>query len=412
MKKFETIIENAMNEITSDVYLVGGHPMVVRKQGTVSFQYDVRWSHQEIDRLVMELLTPSQLDSLRIRKSVDFAVSVKHARLRINVFNTTRGLSLAIRLLPGHIPTINDLNLHASLHEIAKLKSGLILTCGATGVGKSTTIASIINDINNSRSAHIVTLENPIEYRFQSNKSFIQQRELGTHIPSFEQGLLDVLRENPNVIVVGELREAETMRLTLNAAESGHLVIATLHASNPEEAIYRLCNSVPTEAQNEIRYQLASTLSWLIVQQLSYQEKIGYRVPLLTIVRGNSSVKNIIRENKLQQLNSAIQMGKSDGMFSAERYADEYLASRSDFVSPLKTFSPSTEVSQEIMYASPLVEEIYEPVSLPERRKKQLTIPVEPVKAKPEPSFYEGENLLTIEEDGSLQDAISRITAK
>jgi pilus retraction protein PilT len=411
MKRFEKIIENAMNEVTSDVYLVGGHPMVVRKQGTVSFQYDVRWSHQEIDRLVTQLLTPRQLDSLRVRKSVDFAVSVKHARLRINVFNTTRGLSLAIRLLPGHIPTVDDLNLHPSLHEIAKLKSGLILTCGATGVGKSTTIASIINDINNSRPAHIVTLENPIEYRFQSNKSFIQQRELGTHIPSFEQGLLDVLRENPNVIVVGELREAETMRLTLNAAESGHLVIATLHASNPEEAIYRLCNSVPVEAQNEIRYQLASTLSWLIVQQLSYQEKIGFRVPLLTIVRGSSSVKNIIRENKLQQLNSAIQMGKSDGMFSAERYLDEYLATRSDFVSPMKTFSPSSEVSQEIMYHSPLVEEMYEPVLSAVRRPPSVCAP-EPAKTMVESGFDESERMLTIDDDGSLQDVISRMTEK
>jgi len=411
IKRFEKIIENAMNEVTSDVYLVGGHPMVVRKQGVVSFQYDVRWSHQEIDHLVTQLLTRRQLESLRIRKSVDFAVSIKQARLRVNVFNTTRGLSLAIRLLPGHIPTIEDLNLHPSLREIAKLKAGLILTCGATGVGKSTTIASIINDINNSRSAHIVTLENPIEYRFQSNKSFIQQRELGTHIPSFEQGLLDVLRENPNVIVVGELREAETMRLTLNAAESGHLVIATLHASNPEEAIYRLCNSVPVEAQNEIRYQLASTLSWLIVQQLSYQEKIGFRVPVLTIVRGSSSVKNIIRENKLQQLNSAVQMGKSDGMFSAERYQDEYLAIRSNFVSPIKTFSPSSEVSQEIMYHSPLVDEFYEPVTPVKRKITTISSP-ETVNMVLDPGFDNGEHMLTIEEVGSLEDVINRMTSK
>lgn len=411
MKRFEKIIENAMKDIASDVYLVGGHPMVTRKQGVVRFHHDTKYTHQEMDHLVRQLLTPRQQDNLRIRKSVDFAVSVKNARLRVNVFNTTRGLSLAIRLLPGHIPTINDLNLHPSLHEIAKLKSGLVLTCGPTGVGKSTTIAAIINQINLSRAAHIVTLENPIEYRFQTTKSFIQQRELGTHIPSFEQGLLDVLRENSDVIVVGELREAETMRLTMNAAESGHLVIATLHASNPEEAIYRLCNSVPVEAQNEIRYQLASTLSWLIVQQLSYQEKVGFRVPLLTIVRGTSSVKNIIRENKLQQLNSAIQMGKTDGMFSSERYLDEYLAERSDFISPLKTFSPSSEVSPDIMYHSPLVEEMYEPAPTTSRRPPVVTVQ-EPLKTAMEPSFDETENMLTIDEDGSLQDVISRITEK
>jgi twitching motility protein PilT len=411
VKRFEKIIEKAMNDIVSDVYLVGGHPLVTRKQGVVSFHHDTRYTHQEMDNLVRQLLTPRQQDSLRIRKSVDFAVSVKHARLRVNVFNTTRGLSLAIRLLPGHIPTIDDLNLHPSLHEIAKLKSGLVLTCGPTDVGKSTTIAAIVNQINLSRPAHIVTLENPIEYRFQSTKSFIQQRELGAHIPSFEQGLLDVLRENPDVIVVGELREPETMRLTLNAAESGHLVIATLHASNPEEAIYRLCNAVPVEAQNEIRFQLASTLSWLIVQQLSYQERVGFRVPLLTIVRGTSSIKNIIRENKLQQLNSAIQMGKGDGMFSSERYLDEYLAGRSDFVSPLKTFSPSSEVSQEIMYHSPLVEEMNEPM-LTTPRRSPVVPAQEPLKTPMEPGFDETEHMLTIDGEGSLQDVISRITEK
>ena len=187
--------------------------------------------------------------------------------------------------------------------------------------------------------------------------AFIQQRELGTHMPSFAQGLVDVLRENPDIIVVGELREAETMQLTLNAAESGHLVIATMHASTPEEAIYRLCNAVPLEAQNEIRYQLASTLNWLIVQQLVYMEKVGYRVPALTIVRAASSIKNIIRENKLNQINSAIQMGKNEGMFTTERYVSEYLNNRTTFTPYVQTFRPSRETSKDESYASPLTED-------------------------------------------------------
>ncbi|MCX5819624.1 MAG: ATPase, T2SS/T4P/T4SS family, partial [Deltaproteobacteria bacterium] len=223
MLRFQNIIGNAIKDAVSDIYLTGGHPMVSRKHGAIKFHTDVRWSHQEIDDLVRKLMTPKQLNMFRQRKSLDYAISVSSARLRINFFTTARGISMAIRILPGHIPTIDELNLHPSLHEISKLKSGLILTCGATGVGKTTTIASIINDINNTRQAHIVTLENPIEYRFSSGKSFIQQMELGPHMPSFAQGLLDVLRENPDVIVVGELREAETMQLTLNAAESGHL---------------------------------------------------------------------------------------------------------------------------------------------------------------------------------------------
>lgn len=406
MLRFQNTIVNAIKDSVSDIYLTGGHPMVRRKHGAIQFHPDVRWSHQEIDDLVRKLLTPKQLKMFQQRKSLDYAISVGGARLRINFFTTARGISMAIRVLPGHIPTIEELNLHPSLHEISKLKSGLVLTCGATGVGKSTTIASIINDINSTRQAHIVTLENPIEYRFSSGKSFIQQRELGPHMPSFAQGLLDVLRENPDVIVVGELREAETMQLTLNAAESGHLVIATLHASNPEEAIYRMCNAVPIESQNEIRYQLASTLSWLITQQLFYMEKVKYRVPLLSIVRGTQSVRNIIRENKLPQLNSAIQMGKNEGMFTAERYMSEYLESLPSFTSYAQAFRPSVETNQDAVYQSPLTEDEPEPAT----RKWQATMTGdEPIIVRSKYSHNEMENMLTIDEDLSLQELISKM---
>ena len=406
MQRFQNIIGNAIKDAVSDIYLTGGHPMVSRRHGTIQFHTDIRWSHHEIDDLVRKLLTPRQLNMFRQRKSLDYAISVSCARLRMNFFTTARGISMAIRILPGHIPTIDELNLHPSLHEISKLKSGLILTCGATGVGKTTTIASIINDINNTRQAHIVTLENPIEYRFSSGKSFIQQRELGPHMPSFAQGLLDVLRENPDVIVVGELREAETMQLTLNAAESGHLVIATLHASNPEEAIYRMCNAVPIEAQNEIRYQLASTLSWLITQQLIYMEKVKYRVPLLSIVRGTQSIRNIIRENKLPQLNSAIQMGKNEGMFTTERYLSEYLENHHSLTPYAQAFRPSAETAQDAIYQSPLTEDKPETVS----RKWQATMTGdEPIIARTPYSHNEMENMLTIDEDVSLQELISKM---
>jgi pilus retraction protein PilT len=406
MLRFQNIIGNAIKDAVSDIYLTGGHPMVSRRHGTIQFHTDMRWSHHEIDDLVRKLLTPKQLNMFRQRKSLDYAISVSCARLRINFFTTARGISMAIRILPGHIPTIDELNLHPSLHEISKLKSGLILTCGATGVGKTTTIASIINDISNTRQAHIITLENPIEYRFSSGKSFIQQRELGPHMPSFAQGLLDVLRENPDVIVVGELREAETMQLTLNAAESGHLVIATLHATNPEEAIYRMCNAVPIEAQNEIRYQLASTLSWLITQQLVYMEKVKYRVPLLSIVRGTQSIRNIIRENKLPQLNSAIQMGKNEGMFTTERYLSEYLESHHSLTPYSQAFRPSAETTQDAIYQSPLTEDKPEAVS----RKWQATMTGdEPILIRTPYSPNEVENMLTIDEDVSLQELISKM---
>ena len=356
MNKFSKVIVTAVQEGCSDVHITGGHPVVYRKNGQIQFDNSGRWTHGEIDGLVKKILTARQLQTLRNRWSVDMAMTIRHIRIRVNVFNTTRGLSIAVRLLPGTVPTTEKLNLHSSLKQVAELRSGLVLICGATGSGKSTTIAALVDEINRNRAAHIVTLEDPVEYRYVSRKSFIEQRELGAHMPSFEQGLVDVLREDPDVIVVGELREPEVMRLTLNAAESGHLVIATLHATHAEDALYRLCNSFPVEAQEEIRHQVASTLQWLVVQQLVLKEDAGFRVPVLSILKGSQSVKGILRENKLPQIESAIQMGKNDGMFTAERYIRDYLSKVSSFVSPQEIFKPSAELSEEEVYHSPLVD--------------------------------------------------------
>jgi twitching motility protein PilT len=409
MNRFESIIHNAIKEGMSDVYITGGHPVVSHRAGKVEFHSAIRWSHQEVDNLVLKLLSSRQLDDLRERKSVDYATSVGQARLRINIFTSARGLSLAIRVLPGAIPTINELNLHPSLHEIATMKYGLVLACGPTGVGKTTTIAAIINDINNTCPSHIVMLENPIEYKFPSRRSFIQQRELGAHMPSFAQGLLDALRENPDVIVVGELREPETMQLTLGAAESGHLVIATMHASTPEEAVYRLCNSAPLEAQNEVRYQLSLVLNMIIVQQLVHVESVGYRVPLLTIVRGTPSIKNIIRENRMNQLNSTIQMSKNEGMFTSERYFDEYLASRKTFFPYSHLFRPAPEDTQDIPYESPLTDEKGEAPPPPASKGRTTKTATEAILIPADLGNHEMEGMLTINEDESLQDLIKKM---
>jgi len=406
MNLFESVINNAIKESMSDIHITGEHPLVSRKRGDIQFNASVKWTHQEIDDLTRQLLTPLQLEKLRKKKSVDLAISTGNARLRINIFTTVRGISMAIRILPGNIPTIEELNLHHSLHDISKIKSGLVLICGPTGVGKTTTIAAIINDINKYRQAHIITLEDPIEYRFQSKNSFIEQRELGSHVLSFEQGLIDVLREDPDVIIVGELREGETMRLALNAAESGHLVIATMHAATPEEAIYRMCNAVPVDTQTEVRNQLSSTLAWIVVQQLMHLEKAGQRVPVLTIVRGTQSVKNIIRDNKLHQLNNTIETSKNDGMFSAERYLTEYLKTRSDFTSYGKIFLPSTELFQSDFYKSPLTEDA------PQKKfaaKQQTATAAYPIVDLSEYSDENINRILDIDEDIPLQSIVEKL---
>ena len=355
MKIFDDLILNGAKEGYSDLHISGNQPLVYRRQGVIMTEKAVRLSHQEVDEILREILVPHQLQMLRDRWSVDFAYTVQNVRIRVNVFNTTRGLSMAIRLLPARIPSIAMLNLHPSLQQIAEVQTGLVLICGPTGCGKSTTTAAIVEEINRLRPAHIVTLEDPIEFRYRSKQAFVEQRELGAHVPSYKQGLLDILREDPDVIVVGEIRDPEEIRLTLSAAESGHLVIASLHAGKAEEAIYRLCNSFPAEAQNEIRVQLAATISWIIIQQLTYMPQLKFRVPHLSILRGTQSVRSIIRDNKLSQIENAMQAGKIDGMFTAERYRSEFLNQVESFAHPQQSFRATAEGSADFDYLSPLL---------------------------------------------------------
>jgi len=356
-QRFKDLISAAIKQRLSDLHITGGFPLVFRQDGMIHFDKNIRWSHSEIDAMVKEMLSDRQLQTLRKRWSVDFSLSFNQVRARINAFYTTRGLSMAIRLLPETIPDLAALNLHPSLNRITTLESGLVLVCGSTGSGKSTTIAAIIEEINRTRPAHIITIEDPIEYRFKPKKSFIEQREVGVHVPSFSQGLLDVLRENPDVIFVGELREPETIRLTLNAAESGHLVFATLHASDAEDAAYRINNCVTGDNQDVIRYQFASTVSWLIIQQLTHIKSLDFRVPVLSILRATPSVQSTIRENKLMQLENIMVTSKNEGMFTMKQYEKEFIDSRlSSFIHPHKSFGMGAGSSKEKDHVSSLID--------------------------------------------------------
>jgi pilus retraction protein PilT len=354
LNKFTDLIVTSARNGYSDLHITGAQPLVCRKNGNLLFDQANRWTYQEVDNLVKKIINKKQMEMLRRRLSVDFATSLQNIRLRINIFNSIQGLSLAIRLLPGSVPTFDMLNLHLSLQEISELKSGLVLICGTTGCGKTTTIASILDEINRNRAAHIITIEDPIEYRIKSQKSFVEQREIGPHVPSIERGLIDVMREDPDVVMVGELRDPQTIIRTLDSAEAGHLVIGTLHATNTEDAIYRIINSAPLEAEEHIRYQLASTLAWIIVQQLVYVERIGYRVPLLSILRGTQQIKGLIREKKIFQFENAMHTGKTDGMFTNERYLKEFINAREKFNDPTTCFKPSEEIVPDSVYRSPI----------------------------------------------------------
>ncbi len=404
MKRFNKLILAGVKEGYSDIHISGDHPVVCRKNGMILFRQQERYSPEQIDALCEQLLGENELEMLRSRLSVDLARSVAHIRVRINVFCTTRGLSMAIRLLPGRIPNISDLNLYPDLKDYCSLESGLILVCGATGSGKSSTIAALLSEINRHQKRHIITLEDPVEYRFNSVKSYIEQRELGTHMHSFDQGLRDVLREDPDVIMVGELREPETIRLTLNAVESGHLVIASLHATNSEDALYRMCNSFAPDAQDMVRTQVSSVLSLLVVQRLKYIEEAGFRVPILSILRGTNSLKATIRDNRFAQIESILQTGRAEGMFTMEKYEQDYIMRRGRLTPPSISFKPSPESADSRLYRSSLVEGRQRSANdVPVISHSPQESPAPKARVQPDMGCY------VINDDSTMEDVISEL---
>lgn len=353
MKQFQKIILDSAKEGITDIHLAGNHPLVFRQNGNIKFQYEIIFTPDELDSLVRKLVTDAQLHTLQSKHSIDIALSIKHVRLRINIFNTWRGVSLALRILPGIIPSLDMLNLLPVFDDIINMREGLVLFCGPTGSGKTTTISGLISEINKQRAVHIVTLEDPIEYRFQSGKSFIQQREYGTHFTSFTQGLTDVLREDPDVIFVGELRSPETMRLALDGAESGHLVISTMHSSTPEETILRFINSFDSTSQEFARNQLAAALQAIIVQRLVYEPELNFRIPILSILRTNAAIRTLMRENKTSQLPSVLQLHTTKNMHTMETYREQLFKQKSRFHRPEESLRPSNElISDECITSS------------------------------------------------------------
>lgn len=351
MELFKKIITACYDNGYTDLHIAGDHPLVCRRDGEVSFQKQHVLSPQYVDQLVEAILNPRQKRQLKEHWSTDLALSVADKRLRINVFSSHRGVSMAIRFLPSAIPDLQSLNLHPSLKDFCAMRSGLLLLCGSTGSGKTTTIAALINEINSSRACHVVTLEDPIEYLFTSRTAFIEQRELGKHFHSYQRGLLDVLRQAPDVIVVGEMRTPETIQLSLDAAESGHLVIATMHAGSHEEAVHRMCSLSQNGSSEHTRLQLSQSLAGIVNQQLLYMPRLRHSVPLLSVLRNTRAISTLIRENKLSQLDSTIETCKGQGMFTFDAYRQDYLATRTDFRKPLGlNVASSTQAPQE--YAS------------------------------------------------------------
>ena len=267
-----------------------------------------------LENLLMCWLSEQQQVQLQEQGQIDFAVTLTDSRrLRASAFVHQQGTSLALRLLPLDCPHLDDLQPPAVIPELLHSENGLILVTGATGSGKSTTLAAMVEYLNQHIEGHILTLEDPIEYRYTSRRCLIQQREVGAHCASFAAGLRGALREDPDVILLGELRDVETIRLALTAAETGHLVLATLHTRGAAQAIARLVDSFAATEKDPVRNQLADSLRAVLSQKLE-EDKQGGRVALFELLVNTPAVGNLIREGKTHQLPGVIQTGQQTGM--------------------------------------------------------------------------------------------------
>jgi len=303
----------------TDLLLTVGMPVQMRVDGQLHPLDDNALTADDTDALLAELLTDDQMAAWSSKREYDFSFSWRDdARVRGNAFTQRGYTTLALRMIPRDIPTLDQLGLPPVVGHLARQHQGLVLMTGPTGSGKSTTLASIIDMINTERACHIITVEDPIEYVHDHKRSAVNQREVGTDTDSFTDALRSVLREDPDVLLVGEMRDLESIRFALTVAETGHLVFATLHTNDTAQSLARMIDVFPAEQQAQIRVQLASALSCVVYQRLI--PRVGGRmVAAYEVLVATPAVRNLIKEGKTHQLRNALVTGTKDGMVTFEQ---------------------------------------------------------------------------------------------
>jgi len=320
----KSFFKEAIKKEASDLHLVGEELPMLRIEGELQPIEEKPLSNKELETAIFTLLNKDQLARYKEEMELDFSYEQEGVRFRVNLHQQEERIGLTARLIPAQIPTPKDLNFEPTLLEVPNFLDGLVLVTGPTGCGKSTTLASVIEEINKNRKAHIVTIEDPIEFVFQDKKSLIEQREVGTDTKSFANALKHVLRQDPNVILVGEMRDPETIATALTAAETGHLVLSTLHTSSAAEAIERIVDVFDGSKQKQVLIQLGAVLRMVVAQQL-LPAKDGGRVPAREILVNTPAVASMIKENSINQIKSAIQTGGKDGMVTMENSIKQLL---------------------------------------------------------------------------------------
>lgn len=322
MKTIKLYFDYAIKKKASDLHLVAEELPLVRINGVLEEIEGKRLPKSELREQILSLLNKEQKDKFERELELDFSLAVGEVRFRVNIHQQEGKIGLAARLVPKEIPTPEFLRFSPIMSELTKMYDGLILVTGPTGCGKSTTVAAMLEMINKERHAHIVTIEDPIEFVFEDKKSLVEQREVGVDTKSFQEALKRVLRQDPNVIFVGEMRDPETIAATLTAAETGHLVFSTLHTPSAAESVERIVDVFEGYKQRQVLVQLASVLRAVISQQL-LPAKDGTLVAAREILINTPAVANLIRENKIAQIPSVIQTSAKDGMITLANDLDE-----------------------------------------------------------------------------------------
>ena len=310
----------------SDFHLRSGSDIAYRMLGDIVIEPNSKIEEKDLEDLLKKNCSEEDVKKFQVKKELDAAVMLGELRFRVNFYKTLNGTGAVLRRVETKPPLMDSLNLPPILYELLDTHKGLVLVTGPTGSGKSTTLAAIINQINESRQSNIITIEDPVEFIHNDRKSIVSQREVGKQTQSFANALKAALREDPDVILVGELRDLETIGMALTAAETGHLVFGTLHTSGAPNTINRIIDVFPPEQQGQIRAQIAESLKMVVTQKLFKKKDGSGRVGAFEVMVCNSPIKNLIREAKIHQIPTVMQTAQREGMILMEKSIEELIS--------------------------------------------------------------------------------------
>jgi len=335
--KIDAYLHSALSKSSSDLHFISGDPPRVRIHGELTLLNEEKLKIDEVKEALYEIMNGTIQRDFESNDAVDFAYDIPDvSRFRVNVMRHLNGIGAVFRAIPSKAMTLDELNMPAVVHDLCKQTQGMILVTGKTGSGKSTTLAAMIDAINKRMKGHILTIEDPIEFVHKRQGCLISQREIGVHSESFAAALHSALREDPDVILVGEMRDRETIELGITAAETGHLVFGTLHTNSAPKTVDRIIDVFPADEQEQVRSMLAESLKGVVAQVLLRAKDGKSRMVAWELMVGTSAISNLIREGKIHQIPSIIQTGKKDGMQLLDQHILEFLMS--DKITPEEAY--------------------------------------------------------------------------